>query len=113
MSELNPQVEEVVTKLVAWEVFDRSDFDPKILLRSIPLPDLSILVSNIQSEKSPEECQGAVISMIMLEHQYRLGHIVDWTVEIEEGFCNIRYELLKPLKYVCLNLTVDPQEKAC
>lgn len=88
--------ERLMFKLISWELLGREDFDPKALLRALPLADLDILVKNI----GPENEGFLSTGMVKAEMLYRLGRIRgDWAVSRDGA----QYTL-EPMKFHSLNL---------
>jgi len=89
--------ETLMFRLIAWELLGRKDFDPKVLLRALPLADLDLLTKNINIRD-----EGFLSTqMIKVEMMYRLGRLrEDWRVG-EDG---VQYTL-EPLRFHNLSPT--------
>jgi len=71
--------ENLMFKLVAWEFLNRDDFDPKTLLRALPLADLKLIVGNM--ENMPNSREFLSTQMVKVEMLYRLGQLKeDWRI---------------------------------
>lgn len=79
MKEVSAAAEELLMQVVAWEMLGREDFDPKVLLRQVPLADLSVVEANIV-EKIDGAKDFITIQMVELEMLYRQGRLIgDWS----------------------------------
>lgn len=77
MSKVSAGTDELLTHLLAWELLGAA-FDPKVLLRQVPLPDLAIVLSNLESGPTPRSLS---VDLIRAEHFYRTGKISgDWEI---------------------------------
>jgi hypothetical protein len=85
-------VQDVLTHLVAWECLGVTKFDPKILLRQIPLSDLSVISANIKKQGSALK-EFVCVSMVGLEVLYKTGMLVgDWSYVRNDKKVSLTYE---------------------
>ena len=79
MRTVSDGAEDLLAKLVAWELLGRDDFDPKDLLRKVPLPDLILVQTNI-NDQSDEVKEFVCVRMLEAELLFRSGFLTtDWS----------------------------------
>lgn len=84
---------ELFEQLLAWELFGRGDFDPKALLRQVPLPDLAVVLSNLGSGPTPKSVS---VDLVKAEHLYRTGKLDgDWEIINHRRHVAVKYTLRK------------------
>lgn len=97
MQTVSEQASDVLAKLLAWEM--GSDADPKVLLRQVPLADLSVILSNMEDGQLP--VLSVSMRLVLLEHEYRTGNLGgDWEVERKGGDVFLAVPLKKPVKFL-------------
>jgi hypothetical protein len=101
MREVSEESQDLVEQLVAWELIKgREDLDVKLVIRQIPLADLSILAANI-SEGDPFSAGSAVARLVLLELHYRTGHMADdWNLERKGQDLLLTIHPLAPVKFI-------------
>jgi len=78
MHYVSEEGERLMFKLIAWELLDRADYNPKDLLRSLSLTDLVTISENIRQLRGEEFLS---VQMVKAEMLYRAGQLKDdWTV---------------------------------
>jgi hypothetical protein len=93
MREVSGQAEELLARLVAWEMLGAEEQDPKVLLRQLSLSDLSLVQANIND--CPETKEFVSVQMVELELLYRRGFLVeDWTYQREHECVRISFTAL-------------------
>jgi hypothetical protein len=86
------ETEDLLMQLVTWECLDNQSVCPKLALRQLSLPALSVAYVNIENWDANIESRFAVAKMVKVEMMYRMGKLVgDWTYLRLEKKINLRY----------------------
>jgi hypothetical protein len=95
---VSERTEELVTQLVAWELFGIEEVNPKNLLRQVSLADLTELRTNLGAHEQSEESISALL--VEVEVLYRHGHLVgDWEAIREGEKLTLKYSM--NARYTC------------
>jgi hypothetical protein len=90
---LSDSIQDLLADLVMWECLDKQEVNPKLILRTVSLPELSILAANIDTGEDYLE-KFVVVQMIKVELMYRKGLLKgDWTFLRCGQKINLRYAM--------------------
>lgn len=102
--QVSDETQNLFMKLVAWECFGAQEYDPKDLLREVPLSDLRTVSRNIKSQGA-EMKNFACVSMVELELLYKTGLLAgDWHYTRRGDKVNITYDTVACEKTTCFEL---------
>lgn len=76
MCKVSESGEEVLVRLVEWEMFGRDDVEPKLLLKTLSLADLVAVSQNL--DKMPDAGHFVTPQMVSMELLLRRDLIVSW-----------------------------------
>lgn len=103
MRQVSEESQDLVAQLVAWEMLGREDLDAKVLVRQIPLADLSLIVANMEDGG----IKSTVLDLVTLELQYRLGQLDgDWNYERRGQNVSISVPMKTPINYVSTHVII-------
>lgn len=109
MQRVSEQADEALAQLIAWEL--GAELDPKVLLRQVPLADLSVVLANVGEVGCVLTDTSVALRLVFLEHSYRIGQLGgDWNVEKKGHEVYLTIPMAAPIKMVKFDLLT---EKPC
>lgn len=92
--------EEILVRLVEWEMFGREDVDPKTLLRRLTLADLATVSANL--DKMPDAGRFVAPQMVSMELLQRQDLIASWDYTRDGDHVQLSIKTKQAISYIPL-----------
>lgn len=107
MQIISEEGQDLISRLIMWEMLGQEDVDPKVLLRQMSLADLSILAENL-SDEDAFAMGSASARLVLLEMHYRMGRLADdWDLQRDGKELTLVIKPLAPVRFIRMNFLVE------